>query len=255
MKITAAQWKKLPKDLQENFTQDPDDADSYDNGEHSEDVTALKATLKKERTARKALEKKAKEREDAEGDDDEDDGEGEGDGKPGKAKPAGKPGKGDSAAKRAADRARAESEAAVKKMQEKLGQQAVRTEQERLAAALFKNPGRDGVHLANRISYELDDDGEVTIVYKDKSGNPVSDVAKLKKEFLADKEFSGIVIASKATGGGTAPSTDQAGAGGDGDKSSKGKDVDLSKSSAKDIVKALKEQGKAPGSSTEDDED
>lgn len=61
-------------------------------------------------------------------------------------------------------------------------------------------------HIKERLGVAFDDEGEPTLQIFDKAGKvSTTTLADLEKEFRQDKTFSGIVVASKASGGG-APS-------------------------------------------------
>lgn len=238
MKITKKQHAELPAWLQASFTVVDGDADSYDNGEHDEDVTGLQTALATERRLRKTAEKEAKAAKAAK-DLEDDDGD-DGDGKPDKG------GKDKTARERA--RIQKEADDRVAAVLDKSGKALVKAEQEKLAAKLFVNPDRDAIHLSSRIGYEIVD-GEAVLVVKDKAGNTMEGktVDSLRKEMLADKQYSGIVVASRASGGGAATTRDNGNQTGSQDDSKSEKEMpDISKLSGKEIVKAMREAGKAP---------
>ncbi|QZA70450.1 scaffolding protein [Erwinia phage AH03] len=60
-------------------------------------------------------------------------------------------------------------------------------------------------HVKSRLAADLDNDEPQTRVLDDKGQISASTMADLKKEFIANKDFSGIIVGSKASGG--APST------------------------------------------------
>lgn len=240
MKITKKQFEELPAWLKKSFTVNPDDADEFDNGETDEDVAGLKDALGKERKARKNAEKEAKElRGKVPADDDDDD----------DTPPAREPKAGSAAAKHKAALAAAQADAdkRVAEAHAAAGKALVDAEIAKLAGEIFVKPGRDAVHLRDRVGYEVED-GKVVLVYKDAKGEVAAglNAAGLKKEVLANKDFSGILLASRATGGGAEPKpSGSSEAGSEADKSAE-KAPDYRKLSGKELVASLKAQGKAP---------
>lgn len=68
-------------------------------------------------------------------------------------------------------------------------------------ATIAKSPGLIMPHIKQRLDVDLTGDEPVVRVL-DKSGKPSSlTLDELKKEFVANKEFSDIIVASKASGG------------------------------------------------------
>jgi TolA-binding protein len=83
-----------------------------------------------------------------------------------------------------------------------------------LASELFTVPKAVLPYLKSRLSADLDGESPTTRVL-DETGKPsASSIDDLKKELLANKEFSAIIVGSKATGGGASKDGKQTSAGG-----------------------------------------
>lgn len=112
-------------------------------------------------------------------------------------------------------------------------------EASKIAAELSDSPVVILPHIKARLAAEKDSDGTWKTRVLDGEGKPSAlTLDELKKNFLADKAFSGIVRASKASGGGA-----NGGSGGGGAGS--GSKIDF-KASPKDIAAAMRTSGKAP---------
>ncbi|QBZ71724.1 hypothetical protein [Pseudomonas phage KP1] len=76
-----------------------------------------------------------------------------------------------------------------------------------LATELFKSPALGLPHIRSRLQADFEGDEPRTRIL-DKDGKPSAmTVAELKAEFLANKDFAPILVASKASGGAGNPST------------------------------------------------
>lgn len=204
MKLTKATWTLLPTATQALFTQ-IDDTEDFDNGE--ENAAAIKTARDRERDAAKALRITLKEAEDAR------------DELQGRIDAGGDKGKGDIEALTKAWQAKvdkltlahSEADTALKGQVRKL---TVGQEARKLASEMATD---EGVELLERFildRLDVDLNGDMpTIRVLDGTGKPsASTIDELKKEFLADKRFSGILTGSKASGGGAGGSKPGSGA-------------------------------------------
>lgn len=110
-----------------------------------------------------------------------------------------------------------------------------------LAAKISTAPKLMEKHILDRLLVEFDNDGEPSLKVLDKDGK-ASDttVDKLGEELVANKDFSAIILGSKAKGGGAAHTTVPP-AGGAHD----GKPLDLSKASPSDLTERIRERVQA----------
>lgn len=204
MKLTKAIWALLPADTQKLFTQ-VGDTEEYDNGE--ENAAAIKTARDRERDAAKALRDTLKavetERDELQN----------------RIDTGADKGKGDIEALTKAwtaklDKATKEHTAAADGLKAQVRKLTVGQEARKLASEMATD---EGVELLERFildRLDVDLDGDMpTIKVLDGTGKPsASTIDELKKEFLADKRFSGILTGSKASGGGAGGSKPGSGA-------------------------------------------
>ena len=109
----------------------------------------------------------------------------------------------------------------------------VDNEAAKLAGELSTSPKVLLPHIKSRLSVEKDSEGNFRTRVLDNEGKPSSSTLEdLKKEFLKNPDFSGVVTGSKGSGGGTTSSGSGGGAGGS-------KSQDLSKLSARELAAYL----------------
>lgn len=194
MKLTKAIWALLPADVQKLFTQ-VGETEEFDNGE--ENAAAIKAARDRERDAAKELRKTLKEAEDAR------------DELQSRIDAGADKGKGDIDALTKAwtaklDKATKEHTTAADALKSQVRKLTVGQEARKLASEMATDEGVELLErfILDRLDVDLDGDMPVVKVL-DGTGKPsVSTIDDLKKEFLADKRFSGILTGSKASGGG-----------------------------------------------------
>lgn len=194
MKITKAIWALLPADTQAAFTQ-IGDTDDYDNGE--ENAAGLKSALQKERDAVKATRDTLKTLET------------ERDELQTRIDQGADKGKADIDAinkswQTKMDKATLEAKAASDKLNGSLRKLTVGAEARKLASEMAIPESVDLLErfIMDRLDADLDGDMPIVRVL-DTDGKPsASTLEDLKKDFLADKRFSGILTGSKASGGG-----------------------------------------------------
>lgn len=253
-KLTKAEYDKLTDErkkdykateFSDTFVLDTDDDDSGD------DPAELRRALAREKADRKAAQKALKDlKEKGEGDDDDNDGDGDGEGEP----PAGRQRRGNGRAEADAKKIDADwkkkydkDTAALKAKLEgrdKFIQKSLRdATANAIAAEISTSPKLMAKAIAERLSVDFDgDEPELVILGTDGKPSGVS-VDNLKKEFVANKEYSAIMIASKASGGGAPKAGTETKPGG-GAPASEAK-ADLSKLSGKELAAALKAQKEA----------
>lgn len=97
-----------------------------------------------------------------------------------------------------------ESDAKFSKLTERLKDTAKRNEAERIASEISKAPKLLSRFVADRLTVDLDEDFNTVVKPTTADGKTADDftVDALKKEFAANKDFSDIIVASKASGGG-----------------------------------------------------
>jgi hypothetical protein len=108
-----------------------------------------------------------------------------------------------------------------------------------IASKISNAPNLILPHIKARLQASFEGDEPATVVL-DKDGKPSAlTLDQLRDEFVANKDFSAIIIASKASGGAPKPATNQNG--GAGNQQNPNQPADLSKVSAKDLAATLKE--------------
>jgi hypothetical protein len=197
MKLKKAVWDLLPDTLKKTFTQ-VGDTEDYDNGE--EDVKGLKSALEREREEAKTLKEERKAIKDA---------------ADAAALEAAKA-KGDTTALEASwaaklARTEAAKDALLAKQTSQLRKVTLEAEARKLATEMSTHPDLIERFIMDRLDLNLDGDMP-SIRVLDSTGKPsAATLADLKNEFVADKRFSGIVVASLASGGGAGGSGPGAG--------------------------------------------
>lgn len=211
-KLTKDEFDKLSKDLQGEYEER--DGDYFLSVEGDEDPDALRRARDREKEEARRLRKENKEMkaklDEIEGDDDRKKGDIE---------------KIDNAWKSKFDKAENERKAERAKYQAGIRKTMIDQVANKLAAEISTAPEVMTLHVAQRLDVEFDDDNEPTLVVLGNDGKPGNTLDGLKKEFLANKSFAGIMIASKGKGGGAShvPASPGGSAGGQ----SSTQDVDL----------------------------
>lgn len=251
-KLTADEWSKLSKDMQKEYWKDGDDY-TLDVETGDDDPGELRRARDREKSEASRLRAELKKANDrlaaVEAGDDEGEGEGEGEG--GRESPA--------RGNRTQTRRRVRDAATIDQTWKDRHETAMATEKEKqdklrakirereikgtagiLAAEISTMPTLMAKEIAGRLTVEFDDDDEPTLVILGKNGKP-SDMTleQLKREFVANKEFSGIIIGTKASGGG-APRNGPEQKPGGAVASEGAKPLDLSKMAPKDLAAHLK---------------
>lgn len=114
-----------------------------------------------------------------------------------------------------------------------------------IATKISHTPALLAPEIAKRIEVELGDDYEPVIRFKDAAGKISASTAEdVQKEFFTNKTYSGIMIASKGSGGGSAPRVGPGGGSAPRDNnppnSQDGKPVDLSKLAPKELAEQMR---------------
>lgn len=248
-KITKAEYDKLSDERKKDYKAG-EFSDTYvlDTDEGGEDDPAeLRRALAREREDRKKAQKELRElKEKGEGDDG-DEGEGEGEGEPAPK------GKGKRATEDAAkiDRDwKAKFDKETGKLNAKLAakdtfikKQMIEGTANSIAAKISTSPKLLAKAIQDRLSVDMDGDEPELVILGDDGKASGLTVDKLEKEFVANKEYSSIIIGSKASGGG-APKTSPDTKTGGGAPASDEK-TDLSKLSGKDLAATLKARKEA----------
>lgn len=227
-KITKAEFEKLAEHFKAEYIEDGEGYRLDVDGE--EDTGALKRAKDREAQLRRDAEKKAKELEDRLADIEGDD-----------ARKKGDIQTLEKSWQKKLDDQKAEADAKIAKLTGHTTKSLVDNVALALATEISTSPKILIPHIRQRLQADFEGDEPTTRVL-DANGKPSAlTIDELKQEFVANKDFSAIIIGSKASGG----------AGGDKNKggASKfdkdGKPVDLSKLGPKELASHLKEQKEA----------
>lgn len=234
-KLTKAEFDKLSKDVQPNYSVDEEDEDLYLlDVEGDEDASEMRRARDREKEKAKQLRKQLKETQDRLAELDE--GEGDKTRKEKDIKTLDESWKTKLAEK--------ESELGEKlsKKDQFIKKNLVKTTAEKIAGKISTVPALMAKAIAERLTVDFEDD-EPVLVILDKDGEP-SDMSleKLEKEFVANKEYASIIVGSKASGSGAPRNGPEKKPGGAGASE---KPVDLSKLSPKDLAMHLKAKKEA----------
>jgi DNA polymerase III gamma/tau subunit len=141
--------------------------------------------------------------------------------------------------------AKATAEARVTKARAKVAEKMIEAVASEMALAISTKPKYILREIRDRLTVEFDDDDEPTLIVKNTKGkNSEMTLDQLKKEFSTNKEYSDIMIASKASGG-NAPRKATGENLGNAVGSEANHAVDLSKLSGKALAAHLKEKREA----------
>lgn len=109
-----------------------------------------------------------------------------------------------------------------------------------MAARISTSPKLMAKAILDRLSVDMDGDEPELVILGDDGKPSGLSLEKLEKEFLANKEFASIMIASKASGGGAPKTGAETKQPGGGAPASDTKPTDLSKMAPKDLAAHLK---------------
>jgi hypothetical protein len=117
---------------------------------------------------------------------------------------------------------------------------------ERIAAKISTSPKLLAKAIADRLTVDFDGDTPELVILGDDGKPSGISLDKLEKEFVANKEYASIMIASKASGGGAPKAGADLPKPGGGAPASENQQVtDLSKMSGKDLAATLKARKEA----------
>lgn len=211
-KLTKDEFDKLSKDVQGEYEER--EGEYFLAVEGEEDPDALRRARDREKEEARRLRKENKEMraklEEIDGNDDRKKGDID---------------KIDSAWKAKLEKAEAERKAEREKLQAGIRRTLIDQAANKLAVEISTAPDVLALHVAQRLGVDFDDDGDPTLVVLGADGKPGNTLEGLKKEFLANKSFSGILIGSKGKGGGASNSPASPGGSAGGHPSNQ--DVDL----------------------------
>jgi hypothetical protein len=224
-KITKEQFAKLPADIQAEYVED---GDSYKlDVEGLEDTGALRRAKDRESQGRKdaeaALREAQEELERINGDD---------------ARKKGDIATLEKSWQKKLDDQKADYEGKVAKLTSHTTKSLVDNVALSVATKISNSPQLLIPHIRARLQANFDGDEPVTVVLG-KDGKPSTmTVDELSAEFVANKDFSAIIVGSKASGGASKPSTSGGGAPNNGNND---KPADLSKMNPTELAVHLKE--------------
>lgn len=223
-KINKAAFDKLSKDLQAEYVEKDGeytlDVDGW--GDKSDDNGALRRAKDRAVEDRKAEKKRADEAEAKLADLNDND-----------ARKAGDIEKLDKSWQAKLDAQKAESDKAIAAKDAFISTTLVDNVATAMAAKISTSPALILPHIKARLKADLTGDTPAT-TYHDANGAAITAEA-LEKEFVDNKDFASIIVASKAKGGG-APDTGQQRLGGASQKTDDGKPVSLASLSAKELA-------------------
>lgn len=187
-KITAEQFEKLSADLKTEYIKDGDEYKLDVEGD--EDTGALRRAKDREAQARRDAEARAKELEEKleaiEGDD---------------ARKKGDVATLEKSWQAKLDKQKADAEASISKLTSHIQKNLVDAKAMEIASKISKSPALILPHIKARLLADFEGDSPVTRVL-DKDGKvSASSLDELQAEFVANPDFSAIIIASKASGG------------------------------------------------------
>lgn len=225
-KIDKATFDKLSKDLQAEYVEKDDEyiLDLY-GGNDDDDNGALRRAKARAVQERKDAEKRAKEAEAKLAELDDND-----------ARKSGDIEKLEASWKSKLDAQKAESDATINSKDAFISSTLIDNVANAMAAKISTSPALILPHIKSRLQADLSGDAP-TMKYLDASGNSTTAEA-LEKEFVDNKDFASIIVASKAKGGG-APDKGQQRLGGASQKTDDGKPVSLASLSGKELAAEL----------------
>lgn len=187
-KLTKDEFDKLSEDLQGEYVER--DGEYFLAIEGDEDPDALRRARDREKEEAKKLRKENKEMkaklEEIDTNDDRKKGDID---------------KIDSAWKSKLEKLELERKTEREKYQSNISQSLINQTADKMAAEISTSPDVLSLHIAQRLRVEFDDDGEPSLIVLGNDGKPGNTLEGLKKEFLANKSFAGIMLASKGKGG------------------------------------------------------
>ena len=232
LKISKADYDKLPADIKAEYAADGDDYKLDVVG--IEDTGALKRAKDREKELRIEAETRAKKAEDRltelEGDD------------------ARKKGDIDTLEKswqRKQDEQKAEYEAKIAKRDAALKKSLIDDTALKIATKISNAPALLIPHIKARLQADLDGDTPATKVLDASGAVSTASLEDLEKEFVANKDFSAIIIAGKGSGGSTKNDQNRGGATKTNFANNNEAPIPAHKLSAKDLAAQLKERKEA----------
>lgn len=222
-RIKKAEFEKLSDAIKAEYIEDGDEFRLDVDGE--EDTGALKRAKDREKELRKQAEDKLREAQEEldriNGDD---------------ARKKGDIATLEKSWQKKLDDQRAEAEAKIAKLTGHTTKTLVDNVASAIAHKISNAPALLLPHIKARLAADFEGDSPVTRVL-DKDGKPSAlTVDELSAEFVANKDFSAIIIGSKATGGAGDPSKKSSGGGANRDN----ENVDLSRLSPKQLAERVK---------------
>lgn len=233
-KIDKAAFDKLSKDLQAEYVEKDGEYVLDLDGGNDDDNGALRRAKDRAVQERKDAEKRAKEAETKLAELDDND-----------ARKSGDIEKLEKSWKDKLEAQKAESDKAIADKDTFISTTLVDSVANAMAAKISTSPALILPHIKARLQADLTGDTPAT-KYLDASGNATTAEA-LEKEFVDNKDFASIIVASKAKGGG-APDKGQQRLGGASQQTDDGKPVSLASLSGKDLaaeIAARKEANEA----------
>lgn len=224
-KIDKAAFDKLSKDLQAEYVEKDGEYVLDLDGGNDDDNGALRRAKDRAVQERKDAEKRAKDAEAKLAELDDND-----------ARKSGDIEKLEASWKGKLETQKAESEATIKGKDAFISTTLVDSVANAMAAKISTSPALILPHIKARLQADLSGDTPTT-KYLDASGNPTTAEA-LEKEFVDNKDFASIIVASKAKGGG-APDKGQQRLGGASQNTDDGKPVSLASLSGKELAAEL----------------
>lgn len=232
LKISKADYDKLPADIRSEYVADGDDFKLDVVG--LEDTGALKRAKDREKELRIEAEERAKKAEDEleklSGDD------------------ARKKGDIDTLEKswqRKQDEQKADYEAKIAKRDAALKKTLLDDTARKIATEISNAPALLIPHIKARLQADLDSDEPTTKVLDANGAVSTASLDDLKKEFVANKDFSAIIIAGKGSGGSTKNEHNRGGATKPTFNNKDDAPTPAHKQSAKDLAAVLKERKEA----------
>jgi hypothetical protein len=192
MELTQAEYDALSNDNKKLFKKDGDNWTSATKAADDDDTSGLKSALQKERDEVKRLKQEQKDREAAATKDNEE-----------RLKREGSIADLELSWKQKMDTAITEKDVTIQKRDAALHKLLAESHADSLAREISTVPKVMKDQLLKRITVEYDDTGEPKTRVLDAAGKiSALTLEDLKKEVLADKDFSPILIGSRASGGG-----------------------------------------------------
>lgn len=189
LKLTKEEFEKLSKDIQEEYSEKDGayvlDVDGY------EDPAELRRARDRERAEKKALKQELEDLRKKRTDDDNDDARKEKD-----------IARLEKLWKEEQEKTKQASEQKIAALRKTISENTISAAADSIAS-LFTTPTLIRAAAAQRLRVEFDEETDAPkLIVVGADGKPAGDLEALKKEFLTNKEYEGIRIVTKASGGG-----------------------------------------------------